>query len=272
MNDPVKDVSKYCDKHGPYVGKIYINKLLGTEIISACPKCDQEEEEKERQEEERIRKEQQRKQYEKKMTEAGIPYRYWEKKFDTYQAKVDSQRKALDKAIQYAENQNNVLKNGISMILYGKPGTGKTHLAISILHRWETSKKYINARALTRAIRATYGDKTISEQDVIDKYSAYGLLVIDEIGKQFMTDNERFAMFDIINERYNNVKPTILVTNLALRDLQDFLGEDTVDRFRERGGEAIKFAWESARRGNTGSSKEEVVDLIRLDGNNRREK
>ena len=237
-----------CDKHGPYKAKIYESSSIGRIIAAGCPTCEKEEEDKAREEEQKAEAERKEQERINNMIKTGIPKRYWDKRLEDYVATTPETREVLHLSIQYSQNQEQVIEKGTSMIYYGKPGTGKTHLAVGILHEWRSSKRYINARALTRSIRETYGDNTKKEQDVIDKFSNYGILVIDEIGKQFMTDNERYAMFDIINERYNNIKPTILISNMTLKDMQDFLGEDTIDRFREKGGHAVKFTWDSARK------------------------
>ena len=237
-----------CEKHGSYQAKIYDIGSMGRVMSTRCPLCEKEEENKEielEKKDEAERKEQERI---NNMIKTGIPKRYWDKRLDDYVATTLETREVLHLSNQYSQNQEQVIEKGTSIIFYGKPGTGKTHLAVGILHEWRSSKRYINARALTRAIRETYGDNRKKEQDVIDEFAKYGLLVIDEIGKQFMTDNERFAMFDIINERYNNTMPTILISNMSLKDMQEFLGEDTIDRIREGGGRAVKFNWESARK------------------------
>ena len=78
-------------------------------------------------------------------------------------------------------------------------------------------------------------------------YSKYELLVLDEIGVQFGSDAEKLIMFDIINERYEAMRPTILISNLALSGLSEFVGDRIVDRMKENGGKLMVFDWESHR-------------------------
>ncbi|MNL75123.1 DNA replication protein DnaC [compost metagenome] len=73
------------------------------------------------------------------------------------------------------------------------------------------------------------------------------MLVLDEIGVQHGTDTERMLMFSILNERYNQMKPTILISNLAREPLEKYLGERAFDRMREGGGRMVVFDWESYR-------------------------
>ncbi|EIG27035.1 hypothetical protein HMPREF1054_2009, partial [Haemophilus paraphrohaemolyticus HK411] len=51
-----------------------------------------------------------------------------------------------------------------------------------------------------------------------------------------------------INERYEAMKPTILISNLSQQELGAYVGERIVDRMREGGGAMIAFDWESYRK------------------------
>lgn len=87
------------------------------------------------------------------------------------------------------------------------------------------------------------------------------LLILDEVGVQFGSDTERLLLFDILNERYERRRPTILMSNLALDDAEEggrvvpgiksYLGERVFDRLREDGGQSVVFDWPSHRKGAT---------------------
>ncbi|ENO7364325.1 DNA replication protein DnaC, partial [Proteus mirabilis] len=70
-----------------------------------------------------------------------------------------------------------------------------------------------------------------------------------EIGVQYGTDSERNILFEVINDRYEDLLPTILVSNLPVVDLQKMLGERVVDRLLQ-GGTVLTFNWPTYRRGN----------------------
>ncbi len=78
------------------------------------------------------------------------------------------------------------------------------------------------------------------------------LLVIDEIGVQSGTDNERKILFEIIDSRYLQMAPTILLSNLEQTQVIDLVGERVVDRMYENKGGVLTFNWPShrAQRGN----------------------
>jgi hypothetical protein len=73
------------------------------------------------------------------------------------------------------------------------------------------------------------------------------LLVLDEIGVQYGTETEQKILFRIIDLRYEEMKPTILISNLAIPAFTEFVGERVVDRMRENGGMLFAFDWESYR-------------------------
>ena len=137
------------------------------------------------------------------------------------------------------------------MILTGKPGTGKTHLACALL--FEAKKKgysafFINVRKLFRAVRDTWREGAAeSESQVIDRYVDLDLLVIDEVGVQAKSENEQHILYDILNGRYENAKPTIILSNETLPEIKQIIGERAYDRLREGGGKAFDCQWESYR-------------------------
>ena len=135
--------------------------------------------------------------------------------------------------------------------MVGGVGTGKTHLASSIVHELIDDKTVCMIRLieLMRKLKDTWRrDSEVTEQKVIDYYGLIDLLIIDEVGIQFGSDAEKMFMFDIINTRYDNLKPTLMISNLSLDNIRKALGEQVVDRLREDGGKVLTFDFESQRR------------------------
>jgi DNA replication protein DnaC len=73
------------------------------------------------------------------------------------------------------------------------------------------------------------------------------LLILDEVGVQFGSEFEKNIMFDVLNERYEKRRPTILLSNLTKDELVGFLGERVYDRMKEDNGKFVAFDWESYR-------------------------
>lgn len=186
-----------------------------------------------------------------KFTKAAIPKRYLNRTFANYNAASQQQQLALNVARHYAAHFEERLENGGGLIMQGKPGTGKTHLACAIANQVLTngsSARFTTVMQLVRAVRATWKrDSEQSENQVLQAIIDYDLLIIDEIGVQYETESEKLILFDVLNGRYENVKPTILLTNLVGRELNACIGERNVDRIQEGGGTTISFTWGSYR-------------------------
>ena len=154
----------------------------------------------------------------------------------------------LDFAKNFAERK----QMGTSLVFCGTTGTGKTHLAAALsfylIDNFQTDILYTKAFDVLREIKETYNKKserTFSQ--VQKKHAQIELLIIDEVGVQFGTDTEKQILFEIINERYENFRPTILITNLGLALLKEFAGDRVIDRMKENGGKIIVFSGESFR-------------------------
>ena len=65
---------------------------------------------------------------------------------------------------------------------------------------------------------------------------------------QFGSEFEKQILFDVLNERYEKLKPSILLSNIPREQLGEYLGERVTDRLRENGGKMIPFDWDSHRR------------------------
>ena len=54
-------------------------------------------------------------------------------------------------------------------------------------------------------------------------------------------------IFEIIDGRYNKVKPTILISNLDVAGIKDLIGERCINRLKEDDCKVIAFDFESQR-------------------------
>ena len=135
----------------------------------------------------------------------------------------------------------------------GKPGTGKNHLACaianSIIENHQAKVLISTALRIARDIKNSWSrDSQISEERTIKTYTDKDLLIIDEIGVQFGSEAEKIILFEIINTRYEQMKPTILISNLSEQELGIYIGERVLDRMMEGQGAIIAFDWESYRK------------------------
>lgn len=240
-----------CEQHGPFEAKSFT--ILGRLMPwSTCPACAAEEAAREKAAEEAKAREARLRAWQRKIGQAGIPERFHDRTLARFIARNVGQRGALAFAQVYAAEFDKVLQTGRSALFVGKPGTGKTHLACGIgLHVMREYRSTVLFTTVMRAIRrikdAWRRDASESESEAVAALVAPDLLILDEVGVQFGSDFERNILFDVLNERYEKRRPTILVSNLAVEDVATYLGERIMDRLREDGGALIVFDWESHR-------------------------
>lgn len=152
----------------------------------------------------------------KKVGEAGIPGKFVATKLETYHPIHDSQKFALRQA------QDFVKEFGASqqgLLFMGRPGLGKTHLAVAVLKMLILDKgadcKFVDFFQLLSDIRYGYS-QDLSEQAIINPYVAAPVLVIDELAKGRNTEWELTMLDQIISSRYNAAdKITLFTTNYS---------------------------------------------------------
>lgn len=246
-----KTLAGVCGKHGDFEGVSWM--AMGRRFGPFCPTCAQQRED-EQAEKERLEAERRSAHKLRSLKAlADIPRRFEASSFQTYRADTDGQRHALAVCKDYADRFDEHAAAGRCMLLLGKTGTGKTHLAIAIANRLIHSRgKTVMYRTLSGIlydIRASYDDSEVSESKIMQSLASSDLLIIDEIGATKSTEFEMTTLFAIINSRYENMMPTVVVSNLGPKQIPQAMGDRCVDRMRENNGIALVFAWDSHRAG-----------------------
>ena len=73
------------------------------------------------------------------------------------------------------------------------------------------------------------------------------ILILDEIGKRVLADWQRIQLEELLSSRYNDMLPTVYITNLEQSEFRKFLGSRLVDRLRENKIKRFAFDGESLR-------------------------
>ncbi len=247
------DLVGSCDTHGEWTRTA--PKMLADKIKGKCPVCEQAAEaERTANEAAKLHsgaKSKKARQIMKLLEGSEIPRRFRGRTFDNYRAEGDAQLHALTKAKAFAENFPKAMELGASFVFCGKPGTGKTHLACAIgnhvMKAFGNSVSFVTVFEVAQRVKSTYGDNTKSESDVMRSFAQVDLLILDEVGVQFGTKFEEVIITDIINRRYSDMRPTIILSNLTSDELSEYLGVRVVDRMFEGGGGVLAFDWDSYR-------------------------
>ncbi|NMZ35392.1 ATP-binding protein [Pseudomonas proteolytica] len=230
-----------CDTHGEYSAV-----MLRAGGVSGCPICASDK---------RDMEELERKRFQFRLVQhdaAKIPKRFTDKSFADFMVSLPAQQVALDACMEYVDNFSKYKREGRCMLLLGKVGTGKTHLATSatsfLINERMVKAIYRTVGSVIGDIKATFSDKSgDSEAHIMRELIGADLLVLDEVGATKQSEFELATLFSIINGRYEQGRPMIIVSNLSPAELNDALGVRCVDRIRENGCIGVAFEWESHR-------------------------
>jgi DNA replication protein DnaC len=178
--------------------------------------------------------------YEKELLDSRmdtIPLRYRNNTFADYVCHDDRDREIVKH-----------MASGKSGILHGSNGTGKTMLAFcAIRKQWEAGRyaQYILAADYFDLIRSSFngGDPL----KVLREFTDYDYLVVDEIDKKHGTQTEFVYLYRLINDRYNEMKPTVLISNSNRKDLEAVIGISAFSRVAGE-GKIIEFTGEDYRK------------------------
>jgi DNA replication protein DnaC len=130
---------------------------------------------------------------------------------------------------------------GRSLILAGKPGRGKTHLAIAIAYRAIQNgfdAYFTTAAALIDELSAAFRVGELGQ--ALPTYTHPAVLVVDEVGYLTYGTDAANMLFHVVNERHRRHRPMVFTTNKSLKAWgrvlhDDDLAQAIIDRVLERG-------------------------------------
>ena len=248
--EPEKPEIKTCDKHGDYEVK-YLPMGKKVWVFPNCTKCVEEQNEvivkKDKDDAKQLAIDNEKRRRENARVNAGISKRNLYKTFDDYICSNEGQTKAKADVIKFRDS----FPSDKSLLFIGGVGTGKTLLASalidSLIDKYECG--IIKVIDIVRRLKSTWHkDADETESEVLDFFIKADLLIIDEVGSQFGSDTEKLFIFEIIDGRYQDMKQTILISNLDVEGVKEVIGERCIDRLREGGGSVIAFDWKSSRK------------------------
>jgi len=206
--EKTRAVTVQCPKHGEYAGEAVIFKFHGMkerEIDPVCPACQNEIEAEELREKDGREK---RKAIQK-WRSMNIGEKYYESAFDNFRAYNDELSGHLETCRAFAENPDGKL------VMIGKNGNGKTHLAVSVLKK--LGGAIYTAADIAINIRSAYNGGESSEKEIFDELCSVPLLVIDEVEKIKESEWKNYWMSHVIGKRYNRMLPIIIIANCHVK-------------------------------------------------------
>lgn len=126
----------------------------------------------------------------------------------------------------YSIIESEFYEDGTNIVFVGNPGTGKTHLAISIAYSVairRNSVYFIKFNKLINILKNAYNEGTFDRK--VKQFFKYKLLIIDEVGFNEITPLESKLFFQLIDLRYTK-RSTIFTTNISFDKWPQILGND----------------------------------------------
>ena len=121
------------------------------------------------------------------------------------------------------------ITDGRNLILLGKPGRGKTHLAVAIAYRHIQNgfeALFVTAARMIDQLSAAARDGQLSA--VLAKFTHPALLVVDELGYLSYGNDAANMLFHVVNDRYLNGRSMIFTTNKKLTEWGSLLHEPNI--------------------------------------------
>jgi len=157
---------------------------------------------------------------------------------DYYDAEPDSRslspRKRMEGTYQYCRQYAREFQpHSDSILMQGATGLGKTHLSLAIAN--EVIGKgygviYGSIQNLTSQMEKEKFGRAYQPEDTMESLLNCDLLILDDLGTEFLTSFVGSAIHTIVNTRLLREKPTIISTNLSPGELEERYGERIVSR------------------------------------------
>lgn len=189
---------------------------------------------------------------------SGIKKRFQQRTFPNFRCDTPGRIKNYRIAKEYADNFSYHRAKGDGLYIEGTNGTGKTHLAAAIALQLIGEGIPVICKTssdLLLDIKKSFYDSTVSEAQVLDIYKRVDLLIIDDLGKEQCSDWSMSTLYSILNDRYEDMKPTIVTTNYNAEGLASALAPKGFDntkivaiisRLRET-STVMTMAWDDIR-------------------------
>lgn len=267
-----------CPKHGTYY-PIDLPQILppGAAVVpDACPQCVLEEvQDRARREhvertagQKREAAQRRRAELEQRLQRSLIPERYRDCTLDSFPKpdgmlaeQAEAHSVVLAACRTYVNTWLEQRKRGSGLVFIGPNGRGKSGMACSIgnaiMRDYNGTAMFTTARGVVRHLCDTWGRRGRTEQEALDDLVGVDLLIVDDVGAQIGNELEMLMLFECLNARYSERRPTALVANLPIEDytqgstvmpgLKRFLGGRMWSRIEDDATQILRCTWPTLR-------------------------
>jgi DNA replication protein DnaC len=240
-----------CPKHGKYRGRPVKLKFVENPIDPGCPECGAETRAFKAAEKEKRKAAEQEERRIGRLTALNIRRKFWNESFETFYPYTEELKHHLQVCREFAGKPE-----GRMLVMLGNNGNGKNHLAASIL-KITGGVKY-TVYEIELLMKQSFSGET-REWEFVQRLCEVEMLVIDEIGRTKGGDWELNWLSHVINRRYEDLLPTVLMSNKHRKEscprgetgcpdcIQNWVGNDILSRIIEN-GVILNFTGEDYRR------------------------
>lgn len=184
---------------------------------------------------------------EKHFASSMLPKLHENSGFKNYLTPLPAQVQVRNQVVEFAKSMTR--REVSNLVMVGSTGTGKTHLSCATART--IMAKGLHARYITseyladEIVEARKRDD--SERNVIQRYTEYDLLILDEYG---LHDREAWRLekvHRVLYSRYDANKSTMIVSNMTLQELRNDLGDRLWSRLNHKGLAVVTCNWADAR-------------------------
>lgn len=120
---------------------------------------------------------------------------------------------------KYVDSWPDMLENGMGLLLYGGVGSGKTFLAGCVCNALIEKQVTVCATSFPRILNTL--QNSMERQTALDRLSRYQCVLLDDFGVERGTEYATEQVFSVVDARYRAKRPTIVTTNLSLKELEN---------------------------------------------------
>ena len=145
-----------------------------------------------------------------------------------------SQREHMTNVLNYCRDYAKYFtKSADGLIMLGKTGLGKTHLSLAIASKVIDkgyNVYYGSVPSVMNKLEKEHFGKATNEESLLDEICESDLLILDDLGAEFSTQFTVAQLYNILNTRMINNLPTIISTNLNMREIEEKYSQRVASR------------------------------------------
>lgn len=182
-----------------------------------------------------------------RLARMGVPRRVRHATLENYQVSTPDQGKVIERLRDWLSDANQ-----LNLVLIGKCGTGKGHLAAAIVKELDRPARWTHHAEIVSSYHA---EEFNNRPQLLSRYQRIPVLVIDEMGGKGMTTDTPEIFYSILNERDDKGLVTILIGNIPYRSKDErrpsilsIIGAERAESRFFAGTTVIPCRWEDFRK------------------------